>query len=88
MGFLVAALVVAVCLAISAKQPAASTNSQNEQVQQVRLAPSYLPSDFVFVKDKGHHYFLYRDMSNYYLVWQDDTFARSVHITWLGPVNR
>ena len=89
MALLVVALAVPVYFAISAKQPAPQQVNKNEQVQQASpgLDPSYLPSDFVFVKDKGHHYFLYRDMSNFYLVWQDDTFARSVHIIWwLGPV--
>lgn len=85
MIFVVVALGVAACFVIATKQPQQSTPAAMSQTVQ-GLDSNKLPSDFVFVKDKSHHYYLYRDMSNFYLVWQDDTFANSVHITWLGPV--
>lgn len=84
--FVVVAFGVAACFVIAAKQPQQSTPAMSQTAQGLDL--NKLPSDFVFVKDKGHHYYLYRDMNNFYLVWQDDTFANSVHITWLGLVNR
>jgi hypothetical protein len=47
---------------------------------------SGLPTSFVFVEDRGNGYCLFKDEFGYYLVWKDDLFAQSVHITWLGKV--
>jgi hypothetical protein len=49
-------------------------------------SPTYvsLPSTFVYVRDRGNGYSIYKDDLGLYLVWKDDLFAQSVHIVYLG----
>ena len=47
---------------------------------------SGLPTNFIFVEERGNGYRLYKDEFGYYLVWHDTTYAASTHITFLGKV--